>query len=69
MLTYLPLSDICIHCSKVYKAYNNDTGSNCFLCNKKLCDDYMDDSAINKSLFPICRGCVLPKLGQNFENS
>ena len=70
LIKYKLLSpDICLHCSKVYKAYNNDTGSNCFLCDKKLCDDcspnHMDDQAVNKILFPICRGCVLPKLGQN----
>ena len=70
ILKYKTISpDICLNCSTVYCAYNNDLGSNCFLCNKKMCGscapDTMEDSSINKILFHIYRGCASPRLGIN----
>ena len=63
--------DLCLKCNKIYEAFNNDLGKKCFICTKRMCSDCVpddnDDSAMDKVVFAICKGCVEAKTGQTIN--
>ena len=62
----------CNQCNKIYKMEDNSCGAQCFICDRRLCQDCCPElsslSSFQITLFPICSVCVDPKVRSKSPN-